>query len=168
MSKVYSFKDYDKYLCLKASSELWLVLLFLLRPLVLVILSFLLGLRGGNAAVAEKFQSVLYPDDIALTLAILTTIPALIFVYAWVKRKPGAPDCVRKICHHGASLLTLAAVLNIILIFVPLLTVDYHKIHLVGWVEIAISMLVIGYLQYSQRVKDAFADFPEEEKSGNR
>jgi len=57
-------------------------------------------------------------------------------------------------------MLTIAALLNVVTVFVPLLLDIKHKIHMVGWMQITLSVTVILYLQFSQRVKDTFSDFP--------
>jgi hypothetical protein len=103
---------------------------------------------------------MVYPDDFSLTLGILATIPVLILMYGWVKRKPGAPYYVQKIWRHGTWILIATAVLNIVIVFVPLLLGLIHQIHLAGWVQVVLPLPIIAYLYYSQRVKDTFADFP--------
>jgi len=163
MSKVYSYKDYDKFLCLKVSTELWLVILYLLRPYVLLVSSVRMGRGGGGAEGVDSLKNMVYPDDFSLTLGILVTIPVLILLYGWVKRKPGAPDYVWKIWRHGAWLLITAAVLNIAIVLIPLLLGLMHHIHLAGWVQVVLSLPIIVYLYFSQRVKDTFADFPVEQ-----
>lgn len=167
MSDVYSFSDYDQHLCLKVSPELWLVILYLLRPYLIWFSSLGLGggLAGSGAKGVEGLRIMIYPDDFSLVLAMLATIPVMVFVYAWAKRKPGAVPRVRKLWHRGALFLIASAALNILVVFVPLLTMVSHKIPLVNWVQVGISALVIWYLLSSQRARDTFADFPEEAKA---
>jgi len=162
MPTLYSFKDYDKYFCLKVSFGLWLVILFLLRPYILIVSSFRMGRGGGGASGAGGLKDLVYPDHLSIFLAILATIPVLVFVYAWTRRKPGAADFVRKVWQNGMFILIIAAALNIVIVFVPLLIGVIHKVHMVGWVQVGLSILVTVYLLRSQRNKDAFDDFPEE------
>ena len=160
-SKVYSYKDYDKNLSLKAGHGLWLVVLYLLHPYILL----LSALRSSQGE-AASLKNMVYPDNFSLTLAILATIPALCFIYAWTRRNPGASNIVQYIWRNGSMMLTLTALLNVATVFVPLLLDIKHKIHMIGWAQLAISILVIVYVQFSQRVKDTFADFPGEKESG--
>jgi hypothetical protein len=120
-------------------------------------------MRGG--AGAESMRDLVYPDDFSLALAILATIPVMVFMYTWSKRKPGAELKFKKLWHRSGLFLTASAALNILVVFVPLLTMVSHKIPLFNWVQVGISILIIWYLHSSQRVRDTFADFPEEEKA---
>lgn len=168
MSSVYSFKDYDQHLSLKPSPGLWLVILYLLRPYIILLSSLRMG-RGGGGGVqgADGLKNIVYPDDFSLALAILATIPVMVFMYAWSRRKPGAKPLIKKLWRRGGLILTMAVALNILVVFVPLLTMVSHKIVLTNWIQVGISVLIIWYLHFSQRVKDTFADFPEEKKAEN-
>lgn len=157
MSKIYSYKDYDKYLSLKVGFGLWLVVLFLLRPYVLLASS----LRGVDGVGGLK--DLVYHDDLSLILGIIATFPVLIFIYVWVKRMPGASAIVRKAWKHGKLLLIASALLSILGTFLPKFTGYSHKINAIGWAQIVLSILVIVYLHFSQRVNDTFADFPEDQ-----
>jgi hypothetical protein len=161
VKKVYSFEEYDKYLCLKPSRGLWVVILFLLLPFVITVLTFLFGRRGGDTTFLKNIQNILYPNDLSLMLAFLASMPALIFMYAWIRRKPGAPDNVKKICRNGAVMLNATAIMNVIIIFLPLLTGGVRSIHWIGWVHASLLFIIINYLRSSQRVKDTFSDFPK-------
>ena len=161
IKKVYSLEEYDKYLCLKPSRGLWLILFFLLLPFVIMLLTFLLGRRGGDITVLKVIQKDLYPDNLSLMLAFLSSMPTLIFMYAWIRRKPGASEYVRKICRNGAVMLSATAIMNMIIVFVPLLTVGIRSIHWIGWVQAGLLFVVICYLHSSKRVKDTFSDFPK-------
>ena len=161
VKKVYSFEEYDKYLCLKPSRGLWVVILFLLAPFVITLLTYLFGRRGGDVNIMKNIQNVLYPNDLSLMLAFLASMPTLIFMYAWIRRKPGAADNVKKICRNGAVMLNATAIMNIIIIFLPLLTGGVRSIHWIGWVQASLLLIIISYLRSSQRVKDTFSDFPK-------
>ena len=165
LSQVYSFKDYDKYMSLKLSFETWLIVAYLLRPYILKISSIRMGMGGSGATGAEGLKELVYPDNFSMVLGILATIPVFLFLFAWIKRKPGASEFVTKLWHKGSMILVSTAVLNIAIVFVPLLTGAIHSIHLGGWIQIGIALLIILYLVMSQRVKDAFADFPKEAES---
>jgi Protein of unknown function (DUF2919) len=161
VKKVYSLEEYDKYLCLKPSRGLWGVVLFLLLPFLTMLLTLLSGRRGGDATILKNLKNILYPNDLSLMLAFLAAMPALIFMYAWIRRKPGAPENVKKICRNGAVMLNATAIMNVIIIFVPLLTGGIRSIHWIGWVQAGLLFIIINYLRSSQRVKDTFSDFPK-------
>ena len=58
-------------------------------------------------------------------------------------------------------MLSATAIMNVITIFVPLLTGVIHRIHWISWVQAGLSFVIIAYLRSSQRVKDTFSDFPK-------
>jgi len=164
MSRLYDFNQYDKYFSLKVNTELWLVILYLLRPYIVLIGTMKLG-RGASGAVGvEGVRNILYPDNFSIVLAILATIPALLFMYAWSRRKPGAGTLAKKLWKQGANLLGAAAAMNIVIVFVPWLTGALARIHVLGWVQVGFAILIIGYLYSSRRVRDTFADFPVEKE----
>lgn len=161
MSKVYDFRDYDKYLALKINAGLWLVIAYLLRPYIVLIASFRMG-RGGGAGDSDlaAIKQLLYPDDFSLALGIVTTLPVLLLMFGYMKRKPSAGAFIRIIWRNGLRLLGLAVGLNVFIIFVPVLTGIASRVHLAGWIQIALSLVILGYLMNSQRIRDTFADFP--------
>jgi hypothetical protein len=157
MSKLYGFSEYDKYFSLKVNAGLWVVILYLLRPYIVLIAS-----MGASQGGSGGIRNILYPDDFSLALAIFATLPALLFFYAWSRRKPGAGTMVVKLWAHGGKLLVAAAILNIAIVFTPLLGGIVSSIHLLGWVQVVIAVIIIFYLLGSRRVRDTFADFPVE------
>jgi hypothetical protein len=160
MSKAYDVNDYDKNLSLKVSYDLWLIILYLLHPLILLLSTLRMAQRTGVGSLRE----LVYPDDFSLALSILATVPVLLFVYAWTRREPGAPAFVQRLWAKGALLLAAAAALYIATVFVPLLTHAAASIQPVGWAQVAISVFIIVDLFTSRRVRDTFADFPGEKK----
>jgi Protein of unknown function (DUF2919) len=162
VSKLYDFSEYDKYLCLKPSAELWFVILYLLRPFIVLLATRMLSRVAPGVKDVENLRYLLYPDDFSLVVALLATAPVLIFIYGFSKRKPGAGVLVRRLWKNGANLLAAAAVLNVPIVFAPLLTGTLTRIHLMGWVQAGLAIVIIGYLYSSHRVRDTFADFPVE------
>jgi hypothetical protein len=164
----YTFNDYDQHLCLKVNAELWLIILYLLRPYLIWFSSLGLGgKRTGISTGVKGLREMIYPDDFSLMLGILATIPVMLCMYAWTKRKPGAKPLVKKLWQRGRLLLVTAAALNIVIIFVPLLTMVSHKLVFANWVQVGISVMIVWYLLFTQRVRDTFADFPGEKKTGD-
>ena len=160
MSKKYSISDYDKNVCLKLSLDIWLVIIYFLRPLMLQLSSIQMG-RGNKATGAGGLRDAVYPDDFSLLVAILTTLPIIFLMIAWIKRESGSSAFIKKLWHNGKNLLIVTAILNIVIIFVPLMMKDFYRITTLGWAQVIIAVGIIIFLSTSQRVKDTFADFPE-------
>ena len=161
MSKIYNFSDYDKYLSLKMNVDLWLIVAYFLRPVILKISTIQMG-RGAKSDSVSGLKDLVYPDDFGFFLAFLTIIPVLLVIFAYMKRKPDAPDYIRTLWRNCGKLLLLAAALNVVVVFVPFLFDMSYRINLLGWGQVAIAAYIIFYLMTSRRVRDTFADFPAE------
>jgi hypothetical protein len=162
MSKLYSFNDYDKYMSLKLDFELWLIIVYFLRPFIMKISTIQMG-RGAKSDSVSGLKDLVYPNDFGFFIAFLATIPVLLLIMVYMKRKPGASGWVRKIWHKGKQLLLATAVFNMVIIFIPFLMDLTHKINMLGWGQLAIAAYIVFYLYTTQRVKDTFADFPKGE-----
>ena len=162
MSKLYSFNDYDKYMSLKPDFELWLIIVYFLRPFIMKVSTIQMG-RGAKSDSVSGLKDLVYPNDFGFFIAFLATIPVLLLIMVYMKRKPGASGWVRKIWHKGKQLLLATAVLNMIIIFIPFLMDLTHKINMLGWGQLAIAAYIVFYLSTTHRVKDTFADFPKDE-----
>lgn len=162
MSKLYSFNDYDKYMSLKLDFELWLIIVYFLRPFIMKISTIQMG-RGAKSDSVSGLKDLVYPNDFGFFIAFLATIPVLLLIMVYMKRKPGASGWVRKIWHKGKQLLLATAVFNMVIIFIPFLMDLTHKINMLGWGQLAIAAYIVFYLYTTQRVKDTFADFPKDE-----
>ena len=159
MSKIYNFSDYDKYLSLKINFELWLIIAYFLRPVILKISTIQMG-RGAKSDSVSGLKDLVYPDDFGFFLAFVTIIPVVLVIFAYMKRKPDAPDYIRTLWRNCGKLLLLAAALNVVVVFVPFLFDMAYRINLMGWGQVAIAAYIIFYLMTSRRVRDTFADFP--------
>lgn len=162
MSMLYDFRAYDKHLCLKVSFRMWLIIMYFLRPYILVFSTIRLGKSAGPVEGIDGLKQMVYPDDFSLTLGVLATLPVLIFIVAWAKRVPTAGTFIRSVWRNGALLLSVAAALNIVIVFVPMLAGVVSRIDTAGWIQIALPVIILVYLHTSKRVKDTFADFPAE------
>jgi len=163
VSKVYKFSDYGKDMSLKVNLVLWLIILYFLRPFILKLSTIQRGRVGHKTTDVRLLKELVYPDDFGFFIAFLSTIPVLILLFAFAKRKAGASELVRKIWKNGLTLLAITAVLNMVIIFVPFVISDTYGINMLGWSQLAVAILILGYLYLSQRVKDTFADFPDDE-----
>ena len=96
MSKIYNFSDYDKYFSLRINFELWLIIAWFMRPVILKISTIQMG-RGAKSDSVSGLKDLVYPDDFGFFLAFVTIIPVVLVIFAYMKRKPDAPDYIRKI-----------------------------------------------------------------------
>ena len=167
MSRVYPFSAYDKDLSLKLDLYMWLIIVYFLRPFILKISSFQIG-RGLKSESVKGLKDLVYPDDFGFFLAFIATIPVLILMFSYMKRKPEAAEYVRTIWRNGKRLLVAAAVLNIVIIFIPYIADITHSINIYGWGQLAVAAGIIAYLYSSTRVTDTFADFPKETEAGKK
>ena len=155
-------------MCLKLDFEVWLMIAYFLRPFILKISTIQMGRGGVKSDSVSGLKDLVYPDDFGFFIAFLATIPVLLLVFSYAKRKPGASGLVRRIWHNGRTLLLVTAVLNIIIIFVPFLMDLTHSINMLGWGQLVIALYIIFYLSTKQRVVDTFADFPKDEPETDR
>ena len=159
MSRVYSFSAYDQYMSLKLDSNMWLVIAYFLHPYILKISTFQMG-RGPKSDSVSGLKNLIYPDDFGFFLAFIASVPVLVLMLAYARRKPDAAQWVRTIWRNGRNLLATAAVLSIIVVFVPFLTALSHSIPVYGWGQLGVATGILYYLYSSKRVADTFADFP--------
>jgi len=159
MSKHHPISAYDKNLCLKPDITIWLILLFLSRAYVVLVLS-LVNMRDRTGLI-----DLVYPDRLAMSLGALAGIPAVLLVYAWIKRQPGAGPFVKKIWMKGRELLAISVLLNIGVIFLPFWMGTMHAIYPGDWVQFAIALLILIVVYTSSYIKDCFNDFPGDEIS---
>ena len=159
MSRVYPFSAYDKYMSLKLDSNMWLVIVYFLHPYLLKISTFQMG-RGPKSDSVSGLKNLIYPDDFGFFLAFVASIPVLLLMVAYAKRKPDAAQWVRTIWRNGRNLMAIAAVLSVIVVFVPFLAELSHSIPVYGWGQLAVAAGIIYYLFTCKRVADTFADFP--------
>lgn len=155
MLNKYPISCYDKNICLKMNGTMWLILLYLLKSYFIALLSVV------NISERMQLIDMFYSDRLMLSLGALAGIPAILVVYAWVKRVPGAPSLIRRFWIRGRALLAISAILHACIIFVPLWLGTAHKIEVSGWIQLFISLLIVFIFYRSQYIRDCFSDFPE-------
>jgi hypothetical protein len=155
MKQQYPFSAYDRYLCLRLTTGAWVVMAYLLRPYVIMTLSL------ANRQDRWGLINLMYQDRLAMALSAMAAVPVFFVIYAFVKRKPGVTGMARNIWHKGYALIMISLLLNIIIVFVPMLTGKSESVSHAGMMQLAITVFMIVYIVTSQRVRDAFADYPE-------
>jgi hypothetical protein len=155
MKQQYPFQAYDRYLTLRPGAATWLVLAYLIRPYAIMAMSL------ANKRDRWGLINLVYQDRSAMALSALAAIPALLLIYAYVKRKPGVTGFIRQCWHRGRLLLFISLVLNIVIVFVPVLIGKAESVHYVGMLQAAVAFAMLMYVAISQRLRDTFADYPE-------
>jgi len=155
MGKVYPFSAYDSNLCLKPDLGMWLVFAFLLRPYLVPLLSVV------NRKDKMGLINLVYADRYAMVFGAIAAIPAIFVLYAFTKRAPEATDNIKRIWQRGRELLLAATLLNVLVVFFPVLVGLVDQVNTIGWVQCGICIFIIYYLFSDKRVRDTFADFPK-------
>lgn len=152
----YPLSAYDGHFCLKPGLLLWLVIAFLARAYVVTLVSF--TRRAGSRM---ELIDLVYSHRATLALAALAALPAVACVYAYVRRRPGAHPRDRALWHAGRWLLLASALVNLAVVAMP---VAQHLAQVEGWrlLEMLVSAWVLIYLAISRRVRQTFAEYPEE------
>ncbi len=154
MSKHHSISSYDKNLCLKPNVAIWLIILFLLRPYVVLTASVV------NMTDRTGLINLVYPDRLTMSLGALTGVPAALLAYAWIKRKPDAPPHTRKIWEKGREILAVSALLNACVMFVPAWIGAVRVISPGDWVQFVLALMIVIVVYSSSYIRDCFNDFP--------
>ena len=151
----YGLECYDKHACLKPSIFLIVAMVFACREYLLPLVV-LLGSMKGNS----------FDIDFLLeehhTLALALELPALLVIYAMIRRVPAGDRVARWAWKWGRALLALAVFLDIWLVvsFSELSMRHVTDEDLLTLARVVMDALIVGYLALSTRVKDTFADFP--------
>jgi len=155
MSEKYPFSAYDKYLTLKMSPGLWLIMVYLMMPYVVTIIS-VVKKRGDRMAIIN----MVYPDRSSLGISAVVSLVALGLIYAWARRSPVAPPHVRWIWHRGRIFLFSAILVNVLAIVAAFFNQDFYVVTYTIKLNLIVSALICVYLFTSPRVRDTFADYP--------
>ena len=153
-AQAYPFSAYDRNLCLKMSVGMWAVLAFLLRPYVIVMAS--ITNKTDRIGIIDTF----YPDKGFLAIGALTAIPAMVIIYAWIMRQKAVQGLPRKIWQRGREIMLGLLGLNVIALLGPAVSSGVRPT--IGVVlQLAGCAACLWYLSRSDRVADAFADYPD-------
>ena len=145
---------YDEHLTLKVPFMLWLVLAFLLRHLLLLGITFL----PTAGAEIMALRALIRPEYV---LADLLALPVAVVA---ARRRPRAPDWMRRLWPHGRLLLSASAGGYLALLIWHLATAGEALITAVDetvLISALLNVAVIAYLWRSALVRDVFRAFPE-------
>ena len=98
-----------------------------------------------------------------MSLGALAGIPAALLIYAWTRKQPNASDFVKKLWKYGRELIAISAILNILFVFIPLLSGKVSELTTISWLQLTISGLILPVIYKSGYIKDCFSEFPESE-----
>lgn len=152
----YDLDCYDRHCSLKPPPALLAALAFACRDFLLPLVVALGSLKGGAGYDVDFLLSQHH------TLAVLTQVPALLVIYAMIRRVPGAEAPARWIWKHG-RLLVGAALLADVILAAALSDVSFGHLRSgdAGTLaRLAFDGAILTYLARSRRLKDVFADFP--------
>ena len=112
--------------------------------------------------------NLFYSDSFAMILAIVAAVPAAFVLYAFIRRRPLVTDGIRWMWKRGREFMLGSCVLNMFIVFVPVLLGITQRVSLIEWAQLGISIAIATYLYTDQRVKDVFADFPQPAESDEK
>lgn len=150
----YAPERYDEHLCLKVPVTLWLALLFLVRHLLLLGITFL-PTTGEEIKVLRELVRPEYLISDVFTLPVLA---------AAVRRRPQAPQWMRSVWPASRVLLTLSAGLYPLLLTTTALLSPRpltHAVNEASLISAFLSLAIIAYLWRSPITKDLFRQWPE-------
>lgn len=153
---IYQASDYDVNAYLKIPIIGWLIVAYLSAPLLVLIASV------SNKSDRFGLLSMIYTDPLWTWLASVASIPALIIVYSWSKRIPGAPPHIFRIWRQGRTLLFVSLTMNELLV-----SLQHPWTSKVFFTQSCLYLLMIYYLIRSRRLRDTFADIPSESSKSN-
>lgn len=156
LKKDYPESAYDEYLCIKPTVLMWVIIAFLFRPFIVLIASVV------NKADRVGILNTFYPDRSAAFWGAMASIPAIFLLISWLKKQPGASAIIRRGWHHGRALLISSLLLNMCMLLWHefMRSASLQNISGLTMIQLGICVFAIYYLLRSQRLADAFSDFP--------
>lgn len=149
----YPASAYDDQLVLRPPLGMWVTLIFLLRPIIVLVASV------TNKADRAGLLNLIYPDRQWAVAHALAALPAIAVAIAYTRRDPKAAAGIRWVWRHGRALLTASLALNVVFLLYPVLT-EHARFANSALIQTTVCALLAYYLFRSPRVADAFADFP--------
>jgi len=155
----YGPEHYNDDLVLKVPVPLWLVLVFLVRHLLLLGITFL-PTTGEEIRVLRELVRPEY------LIADLIALPVLLIA---IRRRPQAPDWMRRLWPTGRWLLSLSVLTHLALLARALITAGQsleRSLNEATLIVVLLDLAVLGYLWRSRLLKDLFGMFPESAHGG--
>ena len=127
-------------MCLSLGTIAWVVILFLMRPYVVLLVSM------TNHTNRMEFIDLVYPDRLWLAIDTVAAIPAVILVVVTFLRRPNAAGSVKAIWKRGRTLLLGSAALNGIVAAAALALANSHNVSIVSPILLCLSAWSLWYL----------------------
>lgn len=157
--------SYDRNLVLKVPFLLMVILLYSVRHLFIVFLAY-----NPSPKFAGAFA---FMQPLASPYFMLTDLPAMLVLAAWIRRAPKAGDAIRWIWRHGQTLLTFSLLLQFaLLVFLEgggvWSAYFYGERERMVIVSLGLNLLALYFLWRFPLFGDVFADFPKSEATDGR
>jgi len=164
MKTPYSFNPahYDDDGALRIGPLLWLTLVILNRHLLFLALAGVSAFVGSRRGMGSDALSMFYSSPLFL----LGGLPALPILIAAIRRGPKAGPLPRWFWRHGKHWLLAAAVLDLALLGISLISGHRPLNEWIGLWGIT-DLYIIVWLLRSRRLSAVLADFPEASKKGS-
>tara|TARA_B100001079_G_C16308361_1_gene468869 strand:- start:54 stop:539 length:486 start_codon:yes stop_codon:yes gene_type:complete len=158
--KLYSLESYDDDFTLKVSpgSAFWLA--FLCRALVIMPFDLYFKKKSFD------FMGIFYATNVHLSVAVISALPTLAVLVAWIRRHSSAGSVPRFIWANGKSLLIVSAILNLLGILWSV--TSRESISNLDLTQIVLSFSCLFYVLRSQRLRDTFLSFPALSEYGGK
>lgn len=153
----YGPERYDEYLALKVPVTLWLAMIFLLRHLLLLGITFM----------PTTGQEITVLRDLVRPEYLISDLIALPVVIAALRRRPRAPRWMRRLWPFGRVLLTVSAASYLALLGRALTVSGKPLIDALDEPALISALLdaaVIAYLWRSALIRDLFREFPTDDQ----
>ncbi len=153
----YDLDCYDRNFCLKPPLLLKAIIVFLSRDFLLPVIVGLGSIKGGGEGLFDLVANLRQP------YWFLTGLPALLVLYALLRRVPSGDGFARLMWRHGRTLLSLSVAAGVYPILHTLL--QHGGIsgddEFISLLFLLMEAAALAYLWLSKRAGDAFRDFPQ-------
>jgi hypothetical protein len=162
MAKSYDFNkyaswSYDDDFCLKPPLLLTATVLYLCRSFLIMMLVLAASTRGRPTGMETFLPSGEHPMSIGLT-----AVPALLVLYARIRRTVAAGKFVRWLWKHGRVLLATSAAMEIgtAVLLLSISASQPGDSDLLRVTFLILDVYILLYVLLSKHVRDVFSDFP--------
>jgi hypothetical protein len=161
MAKSYDLGKYDSWsfddhFCLRPPFVLTAAIVYLCRSFLLVTLILAASTRGRDTGMEALLPGGDHPMSIGLT-----AIPAMLVLYARIRRSPKAGRLARWAWKQGRWLLASSAILEIVSGVLLLSSSDGAAHDSIRIAFLFLDFYILLYVLLSKHVRDVFSDFPQ-------